>query len=122
MYRDSFIFYRSYAESLIGLSIDDKVTLLEAIIAKSLDDEDIELFGIQRNLFALMKPQIEANNRRFENGCKAKTKQSRSKTEANDNVNENNNENININKNDNGAKKKFSYHNGRLQKSDEYGR
>jgi hypothetical protein len=93
--KDSFIFYRSYADALQGLPIEDKVNLLDAIIKKSLDDEDIELFGIQRNLFALIKPQIEANNRRYENGCKPKNKQSKSKTEAN------NNENINENSNNN---------------------
>ena len=70
MEKESFIFYRSYAEALEGLSDKDKLSLLEAIIKKSLDNEDIELKGIQKNLFALIKPQIEAKNKRYADGMK----------------------------------------------------
>lgn len=84
MERESFIFYRSFAEALEGLSDKDRLAILDAIIAKSLYFEDKELKGIQKNLFSLIKPQIEANNKRYKNGCQPKNKQNESKTEAND--------------------------------------
>lgn len=81
--RESFIFYRSFAEALDGLSDKDRLAILDAIIAKSLYFEEKPLKGIQKNLFALIAPQIEANNKRYLNGCQEKKKQNESKTEAN---------------------------------------
>lgn len=85
--RESFIFYRSFAEALEGLSDKDRLAILDAIIAKSLYFEDKPLKGIQKNLFTLIAPQIEANNKRYLNGCQEKKKQTISKTEANDKQN-----------------------------------
>jgi len=95
--RNSFIFYRSFDKALTGLSDEDELAILRAIRRYSLDFEEIELVGIQRNLFDLIKPQLEANIRKYENGCKtkAKWKQSLSKEEAN--VNDNDNDNVNDN-------------------------
>lgn len=68
--RDSFVFYRSYAQSVEGLPDKDRLAVFDAIIKKSLDFEELELEGIQKNLFALIRPQIEANNKKYVNGCK----------------------------------------------------
>ena len=70
MEKESFIFYRSFWEALDGLTDNDKLAILEAIIKKGLNDEDMELKGIQKNLFALIKPQLEANNKRYADGLK----------------------------------------------------
>ena len=66
--------------------------------------------GLSATIFKLIRPQLEANYRKFENGKKpkqkqkiskteAKEKQTESKTEANVNVNVNDNVNDNVNEN-----------------------
>lgn len=111
--RDSFIFYRSFYEAIRDLPDAEKAKILDAICELSLNFNELELTGISKSLFILIKPQIEANNKRFRNGIKPKQKQNgskteakkkqeksnidenKSKTEANNNVNVNNNNNIN---------------------------
>lgn len=68
--RDSFIFYRSYAEALRELTDKQRLHLLDAIIAYVLDNESITLNGVEKGMFALIRPQLDANNQRYENGCK----------------------------------------------------
>tara|TARA_R100001244_G_scaffold26657_2_gene26603 strand:- start:223 stop:879 length:657 start_codon:yes stop_codon:yes gene_type:complete len=108
MKRDSFIFYRSFFEATNPLSQDQKAQLYDAICFYSLEQEIIDLDPICSAMFALIKPQLEANHRRYLNGTKkkqttskpeAKAKQSVSKTEANVNVNVNDNVNLNPNVN-----------------------
>ena len=109
MNRDSMIFYRSFYESVNGLSPIIKAEVYDAIFRYGLDFEEPSFTDeIARALFTLIKPQLDANIKRFENGKKPKTKQSESKaeakqkqkiseSEANNNVNVNNNVNKNIN-------------------------
>ena len=94
--RDSFIFYRSFYEALKDLTKKQRLEIYDAICDFSLNFQDCELQGVSSTIFKLIKPQLEANNKRFINGSKpkkskteAKTKQVRSKTEANNNVNVN---------------------------------
>ena len=68
--RDSFIFYRSFYESFEGLSKKDKLILFEAICNYALNDVEPQLSGVPLAMFKLLKPQVDANNRRFENGKK----------------------------------------------------
>ena len=105
MKRDSFIFYRSFFEASKHLNSDQKADLFSAICSYSLDNEIIELDDMCTAMFSLIKPQLEANYKRWQNGCKkkqiiskpqAKQKQKRSKTQANVNVNVNDNVNENI--------------------------
>ncbi len=113
--REGFVFYGSYFEALQGLSDASQLNLYRAIVTKSLYDNEIELNGIEKNLFALMRPQIEANIRKYVNGCKGggygklggapKGNKNAEKQPQNDpittpNVNENANENskVNVNK------------------------
>lgn len=81
--RDSFIFYRSFYEAIKDLPAEEKANLLDAICELSLNFNELELAGISKSLFILIKPQIEANIKRYENGRKPKSKQDKSKTEAN---------------------------------------
>jgi hypothetical protein len=107
--RDSFIFYRSFFESFDGLSKKDKLILFEAVCNYALNDIEPELSGVPSAMFKLLKPQLDANIRRFENGCKggrpkkteAKPKQNQTETKTKPNYNHNLNLNLNHNHNDN---------------------
>lgn len=107
--RDSFIFYRSFYESIKDLDKNQKAEVLEAICSYALDEYTEPLSGVSKGFFTLIKPQLDANRKRFENGSKpkqsisktkAENKQSISKIEANKNVNDNVNNNNNDNDND----------------------
>lgn len=107
--RDSMIFYRSFYECLKELDAEIKAEVYDAIFSYGLDFENVEFKNIvARSMFTLIKPQLDANIRRFENGKIPKNKQTISKTEANDkqkeskeqaNVNDNDNDNVNKNEN-----------------------
>lgn len=71
--KQGFIFYRSFAEAMEMLSADDYTALMKAIINYALDGvlpEEGNLSALCQGMFILMKPQIDANNRRAENGKK----------------------------------------------------
>ena len=117
MKRDSMIFYRSFYESLNGLDSVIKAEVYDAIFSYGLDFTDPTFTNeIARALFTLIKPQLDANLKRFNNGLKPKTKQVESKTEAKPkqiesepeaNVNVNVNDNVNKNNNIQDRKNKF---------------
>lgn len=87
--KESFIFYRSFYEALKELSKEDRVEIIDAICELALNETEVELKGgIQKAMFALIKPQIEANNKRYVNGCKAKTKHASSEPKAKANQSE----------------------------------
>lgn len=99
--RDNFIFYRSFYESAKTLKKSQRLDFYEAIFELALNGENKALSGVAQGMFALVQPQIEANNKRYQNGCKpkAKHKQNASKSGAN------NNDNVNENVNDNDKEK-----------------
>lgn len=107
MARDSFIFYRSFYEAISELPKENQADTYNAIIQYALNQEEIELTGISKAIFSLVKPQLDANYKKYENGKQKKSKpeankkQTRSKTITNVNVNVNENENVNANVNDN---------------------
>lgn len=104
MARDSFIFYRSFYEAISELPKENQADSYNAIMRYALDQEEIELTGISKAIFSLVKPQLDANYKKYENGkqkkskTEAKTKQTKSKkvTNVNENVNENENDNDNV--------------------------
>ena len=108
--RDSFVFYRSFFESFDGLSKKDKLLLFDAICNYALNDIEPQLGGVPLAMFKLLKPQLDANNRRYENGCKGgrpkkteeKPNDNQNKTKRKPNVNDNDNDNDNENVNGNG--------------------
>lgn len=107
--RDSFIFYRSFSEAIRELPESDRLELYEAIHDFSFDFKEPKLKGFSKTIWTLIRPQLEANNKRFMNGKSPKKyKQNGSKTEAKDKqdtskteANKNNNVNDNVNNNDN---------------------
>ena len=70
MAKDSFIFYRSFYEASKELKDKDRVKLYDAICEKSLNDKEIALTGLSGSMFKLIKPQLEANIKKYENGKK----------------------------------------------------
>lgn len=113
--RDSMIFYRSFYEAIKELPLDVQAKVYYAIFEYSLNFNEVVLEGLPKTIFTLIKPQLDANNKRFENGKKGgrkkvdnnqtdtksepKQNQTETKTEPNNNVNVN--DNVNDNDNDN---------------------
>lgn len=107
MARDSFIFYRSFYEAIKEIPEDAQLQVYKAISIYALEQEEIKLTGISKAIFSLVKPQLDANYKKYENGkqskskTKAKDKQDKSKVGTNVNDNENVNVNDNVNNNNN---------------------
>ena len=80
--RDSFIFYRSFYEALNDLDDQSQLRIYQAIAQYSLDFTEPELSGVESTIFKLIKPNLEANNKRYLNGKQPKKKQDGSKNEA----------------------------------------
>lgn len=114
--RDSFVFYRSFYEAIKDLPRDVQGEIYTAIMEYSLYGKETDnLKPITRSVFTLMKPQIDVNNKRFENGkrggrpkseykptenqseTKDKPKNNQSETNSKPNVNDN----VNVNENEN---------------------
>lgn len=68
--RDTFIFYRSFKESMSDLSDKDKLIMYEAISDYSLDLKEPKLTGFPKALFSLIRPILDANTQRWKNGRK----------------------------------------------------
>ena len=112
MKRDSFIFYRSFYQALLPLSKRTQMEALLALLRYALDGEESEhLSPVVQSVFTLIKPQLDANNQRFENGrkggapkgnrnaLKKQPNQNLKQPNVNDNANDNINNNANINDN-----------------------
>jgi len=108
--RESTVFYRSFYEAIKELDADTQAQVYSAIFEYALNFNELELKGVSKTVFTLIKPQLDANQKRYENGNKpkvkqviskqeAKPKQDISKVEANVNVNVNDNANVNDNEN-----------------------
>lgn len=95
--RDSVVFYRSFYEAIKELPSEQKGIIYDAIFEYSLNFNEVALSGMNATIFTLIKPQLEANNKKYYNGKKAKRKQNGSKTGANVNGNANANVNDNVN-------------------------
>lgn len=69
--RDSFVFYRSFYEAIRDLPRDIQGEIYTAIMEYGLyGNETDNLKPIARSIFMLVKPIMDANNSRYENGCK----------------------------------------------------
>ena len=113
--RDSFIFYKSFYEAISKLKKkSDKLEIFEAIFNYIFYDQNPDLKDAPAMAFDLIKPQLDANKQRYENGKKGGRPKSKpmvlkndenKKTDGyaekkpnvnvNENVNENDNENVN---------------------------
>jgi len=70
--KGSFVFYRSFYEAINKLKNKElKADIYEAICELSLNNNDIKLNNdVGLIIMDLIKPQIEANNKKYENGVK----------------------------------------------------
>lgn len=80
------VFYRSFYEAIKELSPDDFRDCVEAIMEYGLNDIEPESPGVAKAIFIMAKPQIDANNKRYENG----TKGGRPLTKNNQSITKNN--------------------------------
>lgn len=117
--RDNFIFYRSFYEGAKVLKDSDRLKLYEAIFEYALDNTEPKLKGYPLGMFSMARPQLDANNKRYQDGLKGaehgkkggrpkKNKLSGDNEEnpigflnktPNENVNDNENDNVNENVN-----------------------
>ena len=124
MKRDSFVFYESFYTAIKELPEDQQLEVYRAICEYALNGELPEDGGIAKAMLCLIKPQIDANNKRWENGKKGGRKaetetesepkknqtetkaepnanQTETESEPNENANDNDNDNDNGNENGN---------------------
>ena len=114
--RDSFIFYRSFYECVADLPDDTRLAVYEAVFQFALDGKEPDINGVPWALFKAFEPQIVANNRKYDNGCKGgrpnkkpnnnqsitKPKPNKNQTITKAESNDNDNDNVNDNGNGNG--------------------
>tara|TARA_R110000796_G_scaffold245325_2_gene369502 strand:+ start:285 stop:908 length:624 start_codon:yes stop_codon:yes gene_type:complete len=113
--KDSFIVYRSFHLAISELDDKDRLMIYDAIFEFGLNHKEIKLEQLPKAMWHLIKPQLEANHRKYLNGklggqankknwankeqsnskAIANDKQKDSKAVANVNVNANVNENVN---------------------------
>jgi len=67
---ESFVFYRSFYDATKDLDNDTLANVMRAICEKGLNNKDIELDGIAKALYTLIRPQLEANTKRKLDGHK----------------------------------------------------
>ena len=122
--RNSFVFYKSFYESIKELAPKEQAQIYNAIFEYQFYGNEIELKGVCKSIFTLILPQLDANNKRYENGKKGgrpkgnqneteeKPKGNQNETEVeaneNDNVNVNDNDNVNVNVDVNDNEKSIS--------------
>jgi hypothetical protein len=70
MKRESFIFYKSFADAIDDLPDNEQLLLYKAIKEFSLNGIEIDLQGQAKTLWKLIKPQLIANNKKFNDGTK----------------------------------------------------
>ena len=112
--RDSCVFYASWLDAIETMPDNVRGEALMAILVYALRGEATEKMGaMTKVIMAMVKPQIEANNKRYENGCKGgrpKVEKNQNETKPKPNGNQNEtkknqtvtyNVNVNVNDNDN---------------------
>ncbi len=68
--KESFVFYKSFYEALQDLKDKERLKVYDAICDLALNNNDTKLTGISKTIFTLIKPQILANTKRYQNGKK----------------------------------------------------
>lgn len=119
--RESMIFYASWWESIKELPVVVRNEVLNTVVEYGIEGVMTSEQGqMTKAIMALIKPQIDANNVRYENGCRGgapvgnqnarknnqettknnqETTEKQPKTTYNDNVYDNDNVNVNVNVN-----------------------
>ena len=119
--RDSFVFYRSFQRSIQHLEASEQLEVYHAIIAYALDQVEPELTRYSQAVWEAIKPQIAANQRKYEAGLrggKPKANQDLTIPEPSPNLMYNVNENDNVNEKVND--KENEKENENVQRFDEF--
>ena len=116
--RDSFVFYRSFYEALQNVPKKHRSEVYDAVFAYAFESSEPSLSGVPRALWELIRPQLDASQKRYENakkgaeygkmGGRPKKKEGNKKplkgyetetlnVNVNENVNDNENVNVNVN-------------------------
>ena len=128
MNKESMVFYKSFYDSIKTLPDTDKIKLYEAIFEYGLlIKKEFDFDGFNNSIWTLIKPQLDANIKKYNNGKKGGRPQKKPKVIENKNqkkpkviesenlrllknkpnVNDNVNDNVNVNVNDNVNKKVY---------------
>ena len=116
MAKDSFIFYRSFYEALQNVPKKHRTEVYEAVFEYAFESREPSLSGVPRALWELIRPQLDASQKRYENakkgaeygklGGRPRKKEENKKPlkgyeseTLNVNVNDNVNDNVNVNVN-----------------------
>lgn len=68
--RDSVVFYRSFYDAIKDLPDDQLAKSFKAIMEYGLNGNEPDTNGLEKTIYLLTKPQIDANNKRYLNGTK----------------------------------------------------
>ena len=69
--RESMIFYASWWESIKELPVNVRNEVLNTVVEYGIEGVmTCEQGQMSKAIMALIKPQIDANNQKYENGCK----------------------------------------------------
>lgn len=94
--RDGIVFYKSFYESISELPSENALNIYNAIFRYAFFDEEPEFSGIEKAIFTIIKPQIDANNKRYENGKKGGRPPQKTETTKEENKNHRFNKNETI--------------------------
>ena len=70
MAKDSFVFYRSFYEAIQEVPVKYRAVIYEAVFEYVFEGREPSLSGVPNALWILIKPQLDANQIRYENGIK----------------------------------------------------
>lgn len=101
MERDSFVFYRSFKNAVCALPESMRLQMLMAILDYALDGKEPPPDGVERAVLELIRPQLEANNKRYENGKKGGAPKGNNNAAKGKKTTKNNQKQPNVNVNDN---------------------
>lgn len=104
--RDGVVFYKSFYESISELPPENALNIYNSIFRYAFFDEEPEFSGIEKAIFTIIKPQIDANNRKYENGKKGGRPPKDAKTTKEENKNHRFNKNKTIGFDDKEPKEK----------------
>lgn len=113
--RDSMVLYRSFAEAMDELPAEQYKEAMQAITKYAMDGVEPDCTGVVKAIFLMAKPQIDVNNKRYENGKRGgRQRQTKAEPTKNQTVTKTEpketkpepNVNVNVNVNDNVSKEK----------------
>ena len=70
MDRESFVFYRSFYEALQNVPKKNRSEVYEAVFTYVFESQEPSVSGVTRALWELIKPQLDASQKRYENSMK----------------------------------------------------